>query len=120
MLNFYRDERGFLRANTSEELELAASYFINEVQSCKYSSRRLKRICQEVLDGRLNYDGGTGNVYSLTFISANEVKIFNEYTEKSLTLTAAQFMSYLEEWRTFKGMSIDKKANKHKKNCRTQ
>jgi len=48
------------------------------------------------------------------------VKIFNEYTEQYLILTAAQFMSYLEEWMAFNGMCCDKKANKRKKNHRTQ
>jgi len=71
MLNFYWDKRGSVQANTREELRFAASYFICDVQSCKHSANRLKRICQEVLDGRLNYDCGTGNVHSLTFISAN-------------------------------------------------
>jgi len=107
-LNFYLDDRGFYRSDTTDRLQIVAGYFVHDIQGDLKSAYRLKKECKEVLNGKRNYRQGTGNVHTLTF-RGTEAEIFNE---KSITISVEDFLAHLEEWIEFVERQKEKRRKK--------
>gem|GEM_PF-2553769 len=110
-LNFYLDDRDFYQADTTDRLQIVASYFIHDIQGDLKSAYRLKKECEDALSGKRNHRGGTGNAHTLTF-RETEVEIFNEYNENSIKISIKYFLIYIEEWIKF----IEQQKEKNRKN----
>ena len=97
-IKFYRDAKGYFKADTESQYQLLSQYFQSEVQGVAAVCVDLLGTIAEIEIGDRIQLEGIGNAYGLK-LTADRAMLWNEFSEAELTLelTLVEFKQALED-----------------------
>lgn len=97
-IKFYRDAKGYFKADTETKYQLLSQYFQSEVQGVAAVCEELLVTIAEIEIGDRIRLEGVGNACGLE-LTADRAMIWNEFseTEQTLELSLAEFKQALED-----------------------